>query len=396
MIQARRFLFRDGFHPGEGTKSGGVNCAVALAVCKAGGRVKNSISLALDDRQKSFLAELCDFFGDSENLELLARADADPRELYRRMGDLRLLAPDWPERYGGRGYGQVEVCLLLEAMGLAGCPDTLYVTSVQVAGNVVLHHGSDALKEEFLPGAAAGERFASVLFSEFATGSDLAAISTHGAAFARGDWLVSGTKAWSARTPFATDLLCAFRTGDEGSRYEGLSLALVPAADPGVQITALSTLGDEAFHEIRLDDVPVCADRLVGPPGGAWPVLSGSISFERTGFDYLTRAARWLNLCADSAEARCLEERYQAARFFAYRTAERVDRNGRDDGEAALVKLLCSELAQDCAYLFANQTGSLDSAVREAPGLTISAGASEVLIDLVASALPDSALSEVR
>lgn len=369
---------------------------VVPAACRAGDKVKSSIVFALSDRQKSFWSELCDFFGDLENLELIAAADADPRELYRRMGGLRLLAPDWPERYGGRGYGQVEACLLLEAMGLAGCPDTLYVTSVQVAGNVVLHHGSDALKEEFLPSVAAGERFASVLFSEFATGSDLAGISARGAASARGDWLVSGTKTWSARTPFATDLLCAFRTDDEGSRYEGLSLALVPATAPGVQITRLSTLGDEAFHEIRLDDVPVCAYRLVGPPGGAWPVLSGSISFERTGFDYLARAARWLDLCVDSAETRCLEERYQAARFLAYRTAERVDRHGRDDGEAALVKLLCSELAQDCAYLLAKQTGSLDSAVREAPGLTISAGVSEVLIDLVASALPDSALSEVR
>ncbi|WP_330276989.1 acyl-CoA dehydrogenase family protein [Lentzea sp. NBC_00516] len=238
--------------------------------------MKSSVNLALDGRQLSFWEELQAFFGNPDIVELIARSASDPRELYGRMGQQRLLAPHWPESAGGRGYGQVEACLLLEAMGLAGCPDTLYITSIQVVGSVVLDHGSDALKAAFLPGLAAGERFASVLFSELTAGSDLAGISTAGRPAGDGDWIVSGRKTWSARTPLATDVLCAFRTAEEGSRYDGLSLALVSLGDPAVNVTPISTVSDEVFHEIRLEDVRVPADRFIGAPGAAWPVLSGS------------------------------------------------------------------------------------------------------------------------
>ncbi|MBB5857484.1 acyl-CoA dehydrogenase family protein [Amycolatopsis umgeniensis] len=353
----------------------------------------------------TFNDELDEFFADPMVGALIAtlRDDpaADPRPLYRRLGRAGLLAPSWPSRYGGRESGQVAACRLLEAIGMAGCPDTLYVTTMQVVGTVLVEHADEALKDRLLPELAAGNRFASVLFSEFDAGSDLVGMAVEGVAEPGGGWRVSGRKTWSVHTPFADDALCAFRvaTGNEHV-YDGFALGLLPLDAEGVRINALPTLGAEAFHEVELTDVLIPPENLVGEPGAAWPIISGSISSERTGFDYLSRAYRWLTLAdesgLDARETAPLWDRYHAARFHAYEVAERTDVFGREDADAALVKLVCSELAQRCAYLVADRLQSprdaLDVSIREAPGLTMSAGASEVLIDLVATALPATAL----
>lgn len=364
--------------------------------------VEHTIYPGLD---REFQRELDSFFAGTEVAgeleELREFPGGDPRSIYRLLGDAGLLAPSWPVRYGGRGLGQLQECQLIDGLVRAGCPDTLYITSLQVTGNVLLHHASEDLRSRFLPEFAGGRRFASVLFSELSAGSDLAGIATTGVPADSGDWLVSGHKVWTARTPLATDALCVFRSDGPGTRYDSLALALISLEDPRVRIRALETLGSECLHEVFLDAVPVAADRIIALPGQAWPIVSGSISYERTGFDYVARAGRWLSLCrpsdpADAVEFALLGDRYQHTRFLAFQVAELVDRGVRDDSDAALVKLLSSELAQDCAYfaekVVAPNSDAVSRAVDEAPGLSISAGASEILIDLVASTLPDSGL----
>lgn len=331
----------------------------------------------------------------------------DPRDAYRALGAARLLAPSWPRELGGRGLGRVEDCQVLEALVAADVPDTLYVTTVQVVGDVLLRWGPEHLRTRLLPALAAGEAFASVLFSEPAAGSDLASISTSGVFEADGTVTIDGTKCWSVATPWATHALCAFRdAGSTAGRYRDLCLAVVPLSAPGVEIVALPTVQPETLHEIRLRGVVVPQENLVGGRGDAWTIISGSITSERTGFDYLGRARRWLDALAAVSgpdTVRSLEDRFRGAQALARRGAVLADARGAQDTDAAVVKLVCSELAQDVAQraseLVAVSTDTPDGplrvlhhAWREAPGLTMSAGASEVLVDLAASALPDSAL----
>jgi alkylation response protein AidB-like acyl-CoA dehydrogenase len=367
-------------------------------------QVGTAVQLALNERQREFFDEVSSFFESTPiralTQQLQTASQPDPRELYHRLGEQRLLAPSWPEQFGGRGLGQVEACLLLEALGASGCTDTLYITSIQVVGNIVLEHGSEQLKNELLGGLASGSRFASVLYSEYEAGSDLAGLATVGVQ-GETDWVISGRKTWTAQTAYATDALIAFRSdGQFATRYDGLSLAMIAMDQPGIRIVPTPTLSDEVLNVVHLHNVHAPVESTLGPPGRAWPILMGSISYERTGFDYLARAQRWLRLChplRELAGVRRLDERFKAARFLAYLTAEAVDIYGRHDGQAALIKLICSQIAQEIAYLLAECGGALPSdelwrAIREAPGLTISAGSSEVLIDLIAANLPDNAL----
>jgi len=82
-----------------------------------------------------------------------------------------------------------------------------------------------------------------------------------------------------------------------------------------------------------------------------------------------------------------------AARALALRCVDQLDTGRVDAVGAAATKLWCSETARSVAWWCAETAGPgqsavLDSAYREAPGLTLSAGTSEMMLELVASGLP--------
>jgi hypothetical protein len=96
----------------------------------------------------------------------------------------------------------------------------------------------------------------------------------------------------------------------------------------GVHIETLPRLLDEAFATVRLENTHVPPERQVSPPGAGWGALAGSISYERTGFDYLSRARRVLSFLQSAGwgatnAVRSLAH-YRAARFHAYEVAEAV------------------------------------------------------------------------
>src|SRR5262249_38061161 len=122
---------------------------------------------------------------------------ADPRPVYRRLGQQRLLAPHWPVKYGGRGGDPRGAALGGEGLGRAGGPGTLVVLSVQIVGTFLLTAGSDAQRRRLLPALAAGQRLATVLYTEPQAGSDLAALRTEAVAQPGGGWSLYGRKVYS-------------------------------------------------------------------------------------------------------------------------------------------------------------------------------------------------------
>jgi alkylation response protein AidB-like acyl-CoA dehydrogenase len=339
--------------------------------------------------------------------------EGDPRPLYRILGREGVLAVTWPRRYGGAGRTGLELAVLQEEMVRAGIPDTLHINSVQIVGTFLLAAGSEAQREAFLPRIARGQLFASILYSEPGSGSDVTALRTRAHAVA-GGYAIAGIKRFSLKSHLADYGLCLARTSDEPSRYLGLSLFMVPLDAPGVRMSRLTGIAAEAFHEIELDNVLVPGDALVGELGGAWPLLLQSLSFERTGVDYYARGQHWLDVIVAAAGpahagSAAFAERYarhraaiEAGRWLALR-ALAANEDGRPSSAlAAVAKWQCSEAAQQVAWWAVDELGTgaqhgpgrelweqLAAAYAEAPGMTISAGASELLLEIVARSALD-------
>jgi alkylation response protein AidB-like acyl-CoA dehydrogenase len=340
--------------------------------------------------------------------------EGDPRPLYRLLGAHRLLAPAWPAAYGGRGAPAAAGAVVVEEMVAAGIPDTPHTLSVQICGNFLLRAGQPAQRARLLPRLAAGTSLCAVLYSEQDAGSDLASLATRADASPGGGWSITGRKLYSVRTSLADTALVAARTsaadGENISRYQGLTLFLIALTAPGMTVRRLASLADEAFADVRLDGVPAGPSDVVGPVGGAWPLITEALALERTGADHVARARAWLSLAAAAAprgERWAREAGRLAARTAAAAALSRVCLASQDLGQvpvalAAATKLWCSETARAVAAWSLEALGEaalwsagdpdavaggrLEAARREAPGLVISAGTSEMMRDVIAAA----------
>ena len=369
---------------------------------------------ATGKEQEAFVAEVREQLASEpvqrELAKLLESGEREPdaRPLYRELGGLRLLAVNWPEEYGGRGRTLLEAALVAQELVRAGVPDTLHVNTIQIVGLFLLLAGTPEQKEAYLPAFARGEKFASVLYTEPGSGSDLASLRAK--AVPDGDgYRLSGTKVFSLKSDITDVALAAARTSDEGSKYAGITLFLVDLHAEGVRRSVIPSIADEQFHRVELHDVRVPADAVVGEVGEGWPLLSKALAIERTGLDYLLKAERWLGAAAaglgdgqgDEALAADVG-RYgaavEASRALTWSVLEQLAGDVVDEARAAAAKYYSSELAQVIALWAPTAHGSayaaralsgpdrriLESAFREAPGLTLSAGTSEMMLQIVA------------
>src|SRR4029079_2957260 len=182
------------------------------------------------------------------------------------MAKLGWLGLPFPEEQGGAGLGLGELCLVLEGVVRAACPGP-YFASVVLGGLALMLGGSAAQKEKWLSAIAAGQARASAALLEDSL--DWAPATTTATATRAGDgWSLSGVKRFVPWAHVADVVLVPARAP------EGLSLFLVDPRGAGVSVTP--SVGIELgnrWSELRLADAAVPADALVGPAGGAGPVL---------------------------------------------------------------------------------------------------------------------------
>jgi alkylation response protein AidB-like acyl-CoA dehydrogenase len=334
-------------------------------------------------------------------LTQVADGDQGERELYRLLGKAGILGVSWPAEYGGQGMGFEHAALVGEELGRAGIPDSLYVNGIQTVGQLLLAAGTSAQKARLLPGLASGELLACVLYSEPDTGSDLASL-TCAATHTDDGFELTGTKVFGLKCGLADIGLCAARTSPPGgTKYHGITVFLVDMRAPGVEVRAMDGLPDERFHVVTLDAVRLTPDDVVGEIDQGWPVLAEALPFERAGFDFAARAQRWYEAALagpDSSLWQTDSARYaarvEAARLLSARAAADIAAGRSDPVSTSVAKWYGSELAAELSG-WALQCHApvpppeVGRAYREAPGLRLSGGTSEMMLQTLAQHLPD-------
>jgi len=335
------------------------------------------------------------------------RMDPDAiAEAYGELGRRGLLTCDWPREFGGAGMPTRLAIELFEGFCSTGLPDLVYALTVQIVGNFVLKSGSDRLKCELLPRISRGEEFSTVLYSEPRAGSDLAALRTR--AERRGDrYVLNGVKVFSIYSDLAGSALVAARTGQDGNKYDGITLFVIDLAADGVTVELVETVQRERMCRVRLQDVEVESWRRVGEEGRGWPLLDGALAIERTGIDHVVRAARWLKALRGTTgrpqRLDRLEGQVECATTLARAATEVFLRADVRAIDTAVAKLYTSETCQQVGHEVLRRWSTLGrtvgaddlvyeelfSGLTESPGLTLSAGTSEMMLSTISADLKE-------
>ncbi len=338
--------------------------------------------------------------------------EPDARTIYKFLGEKKLLTPSWPIKYGGLGLPHRINAIVAEQLVLNGISESLYVLSILFAGGILLLNGSQEQKDFYLPQLSMGQIFFSILYSEKLSGSDLSNLTTTAQAADEDNYVINGEKVYSLKSTQADYALCAARTNHHVSKYQGISLFIIPLKTGGIQVEIMPTISDEQFCKVKFEDVTVAKNNLLGEIDQGWSVMSRAISLERTGLDFLIKAIKWHRTIREIMQLinknkknidkfSLLTQRLWNAKQFVYRLLDYFnDHKKINEVDASIAKLICSELAVeiiDFSYDELNLLGLLtadsyrkkyqilDSAFREAPGLTLSAGTTEMMLEAIAN-----------
>ncbi|MFE3828208.1 acyl-CoA dehydrogenase family protein [Streptomyces sp. NPDC059092] len=208
----------------------------------------------------------------------------DRETLWREAGKLGYLGVNLPEEYGGGGGGIVELSLVLEELGAAGCPLLLMIVSPAICGTVIARFGTEAQKRQWLPGLADGSRTMAFGITEPDAGSNSHRITTTARRDDRGDgWVLNGRKVFVSGVDIADATLIVGRTENAATGTLKPCLFVVPRDADGFVRTPIDMElhAAEKQFELVLDDVRLPADALVGDEDAGLRQLFAGLNPER-------------------------------------------------------------------------------------------------------------------
>jgi alkylation response protein AidB-like acyl-CoA dehydrogenase len=223
---------------------------------------------ALRDTLTRFIAK---DYGFEQRRALAKSAEGFSRAHWKQFAELGLLALPFHEDFGGMNGNAVDTMLVMEAFG-RGLVLEPYLATVIIAGGLIRDAGSVAQKEALLPAIAGGERMLALAHYEPGARYEVSRVSTAAKADG-GGWKLSGAKAVVLGGAAADTLLVSANTG------KGLSLFLVDAKAAGVTVRSYVTQDGGRAAEVRLDNVAVGQDALVGAQDGALPAIERALDY---------------------------------------------------------------------------------------------------------------------
>ncbi|HEY9556786.1 MAG TPA: acyl-CoA dehydrogenase family protein [Acidimicrobiales bacterium] len=226
--------------------------------------------------------------------------------LKQQVRDQGLWATHLGPELGGQGYGQVKLSLLNEILGRSGWAPVIFGCQAPDTGNaeIIAHYGTPEQKERYLRPLLEGEIFSCYSMTEPHAGSDPTMFTTR--AERDGDeWVINGWKFFSSNANTASFLIVMVVTNTDVSAYNGMSMFLVPADTPGVNIVRNVGLAGEPEGEgshalIHYDNVRVPADALLGGEGQAF-----AIAQTRLGGGRIHHAMRTIGLAQKALDMMC-------------------------------------------------------------------------------------------
>jgi hypothetical protein len=200
------------------------------------------------------------------------------RALMKKLGEQGWLGITWPREYGGQEGEGIYEYILNEALAARGGPQI--GKGVGIIGKTLIAHGSEFLKEEFLPKILANEVEFAVGYSEPEAGSDAAAMKLK-ATETEGGWILNGQKTWTTSAHFAEWYWVGARTDPDAPKHFGITLFLVPMDHPGITVQGIWTMGDERTNDVFFDDVFVPEEYVVGQLNHGFQYISQALDLER-------------------------------------------------------------------------------------------------------------------
>lgn len=216
-----------------------------------------------------------------------------PPEVWQFIKDKGFLGLIIPKSFGGKefsSFAQSRIMSKIASRSLTTAVSCMVPNSLG-PGELLMHYGTDAQKQQYLPGLAKGEEIPCFGLTSPEAGSDAGAIPDSGVV-CYGEYegaqvlglRMNFSKRWITLAPIATVVGLAFKLydpegllGDKNKTEYGITCALIPASHAGVKIGARHFPGSPFMNgTVEGEDVFIPIDWIIGGQenaGKGWRML---------------------------------------------------------------------------------------------------------------------------
>lgn len=295
--------------------------------------------------------------------------EAFPAETVKKMAKAGMMGIPFPENYGGAGGTYWQYINLVEELGVA-CGTTSVVLSAHTSlcASPIYEFGTEEQKQKYLVPLAKGEKIGAFGLTEPNAGTDASAQQT--TAVLDGDeYIINGSKIFITNAGPA-DIYVVFAMTDRSLGLKGITAFIVEKGTPGFSIgkkEAKLGIRGSATCELIFEDCRVPVENMLGGVGKGFKVAMMTLDGGRIGI-----AAQALGIAqgAYNEAVKYVKERKQfgksiakfqntqfqiadmktkieAARFMVYNAAYKKQHKLPYSVEAAMAKLMASEVAME-------------------------------------------------
>jgi len=291
------------------------------------------------------------------------------RDVWNKAGDNGFLCMTQPEAYGGANADKLYSVVQMEELARGGFSGIGYGLHTEIVAPYILHYGTEAQKQRFLPRMATGEWIGAIAMSEPGAGSDLQGVKTTAIRQPDGSFLLNGSKTFITNGWHADVVIVVAKT-DPTAGAKGTSLLLVergmPGFDKGKRLKKLGLKAQDT-SELFFNNVRVPADNLLGGeaqlnrgficlmeqlPWERIQIAIGAVSAAQAAIDWTVAyvkerkvfgqpVAAYQNTRFTLAE---LQTEVQVARVFVDKCLELLMADKLDTATASMAKYWCSDL----------------------------------------------------
>ena len=329
-----------------------------------------SVDFSISADQKALADSVTKFAAAELNNDIHNRDENQefPQDLWLKCGELGLFGLPVDEAHGGSGLDPVSTCIALEALGY-GCKDsglTFSICAHLLACVVpIWKHGSEEIKNKYLPDLCSGKLIAVNAMTESNTGSDSFAMCCT-AEVENNGYRINGTKTFSTNGPVAQLALLYAITDKEKGYHGGITGFLVDKSEHGFengQKFNKMGLRTSPIGELVFDNIWVPEENVIGGVGGGANIFAQSMEWERICLVacHVGVMRRLLENCVEYARDRKqfgqaigkfqsvsnriadMKVRLEASRLLVYKAAWSIENTRTVSMDASITKLFVSE-----------------------------------------------------
>ncbi|MFT6153316.1 MAG: alkylation response protein AidB-like acyl-CoA dehydrogenase [Bermanella sp.] len=222
----------------------------------------------LQDSITRFVQNDYDFYDRAKLVKSELGFSADHWKLFAELG--WLMVP-FTEDDGGLGGSAADLMVVMEEFGKGLVIEPFLATAI-IGGGLISKAGNTQQKETLIGAIMDGSLQLAFAYAEPNSRYDLAYVATTADKTA-GGYVLNGHKAVVLNAPVANKIIVSARTSGDTNNKDGISLFILDADSEGVDIQSYRTQDGGRAAEVRLNNVNVTTENLLGTEGSALPTI---------------------------------------------------------------------------------------------------------------------------